>query len=443
MPPDTLQFDVFPLRLTDFELYHIIDDSPKYPGVFPFEIRFRGQLNRDALAAAWRAALQRHPMLSTRLSGQIPNAYWIAGKSPELRWCVADESSCHESPAFDLRCEPPLRAHVSAGVEQFSLKMLFHHACCDGVGALRFVEDLLLAYDQNVTQPSSGPHWPPLNIERLHVRGEFGLRGYRPKLVDFYNVAVVWFRLMFRRLVVVQPRNGMAAVDPNVRYSPWAFSEAWLTRQQCNGLRQLAQRSGVTLNDLMIRALYLTIADWNGKVSRRWMRITIPTNLRLEEDAAMPATNVLGFAFLERRVGRDHDSQGLLQSIHEQMIAVKRGRLGLLFVAGLGIMCRFPRLMRWVLSRDLTFTTAVLSNLGTPLSGSPLACHDQQIVSGGATVEAIVCVPPLRRNTHVSIATMTHAGQLIVVLLADPTRFDQMQRVSFLEMYVSRLIKID
>src|SRR5436190_8605209 len=121
---------------------------------------------------------------------------------------------------------------------------------------------------------------------------------------------------------------------PDHRSGSDIFTTLGSTRHR---LRPLAQRSGVTLNDLMNHDLYLTIADWNGIASRRWMRITIPTNLRLEEDAVMPATNVLGFAFLERRLGRDHDSQVLLRSIHEQMAAVKRGRLGLLFIAGLKI----------------------------------------------------------------------------------------------------------
>jgi hypothetical protein len=430
---------VFPLPVVDFELYHILDDSPEYPGVFPFEVRLRGAMNRDAFAAAWRASLQRHPLLSARLSGHLRNASWIAGTSPELHWSEEPETGYLESPALDLRHEPPLRAHIYAHGDLYSLRMLFHHACCDAVGAFQFIEDLLLAYDHCDRQRSGHPPWRALNATRLRVRGELGLRGYGGKLIDFYNTAAIWFALMFRHATIVRRGVATGTASGVVRHSPWLFSEAWFSRERSDGLRQAAQRSGVTLNDLMLRDLCLAIADWNGGPSQRWIRITVPKNLRVKEDSAMPAANVVGFAFLEHRLGRDHDAKQLLLSIHEQMAAVKRWRLGLAYNAGLRMVCRFPRLTRWVLGRDLTFATASLSNLGTPLRESPLV-HDDRIVCGGATVEAIVCVPPVRRNTHISIATMIHCGQLVVMLIADATRFTREHRESFLEAFVNRLV---
>ena len=139
--------------------------------------------------------------------------------------------------------------------------------------------------------------------------------------------------------------------------------------QTTAGLRQAASAQGVSVNDLLIRDLFVTLMRWNTECGndpkRRNLRILMPQNLRDRDDRTLPTTNLVGFAFVTRRNQLCHRPDELLQSIGEETTLVRQGQLSRYFLGGLGAIESaglLPRLLR----SSVCFATAVLTNLGDP-----------------------------------------------------------------------------
>ena len=140
---------IFPLPLTPFEEYMLTDDRPGCPMTFLFRLRFSGRFRREAFASALRTAVSRHPLLRAivRPGGEIGRS----GSRPMLGnrgWSdatgLADGSLPHADP-MDLSVAPGLRLWLSESEKATDLVAQFHHASCDGLGAMAFLEDLLVA----------------------------------------------------------------------------------------------------------------------------------------------------------------------------------------------------------------------------------------------------------------------------------------------------------
>src|SRR5262245_53320143 len=125
--------------LTPFESLMWLDDRRGYPMTCYVELMFRGELHIDALQAAARQALERHPRLRSRVLSCRDGLQWILDPCAQAD-LVVQRSSTDYPPGFwdgmDLRREHGLRLVALPERETSRLLMQFHHACCDGVGAL-------------------------------------------------------------------------------------------------------------------------------------------------------------------------------------------------------------------------------------------------------------------------------------------------------------------
>ena len=103
---------------------------------------------------AVRRAVLRHPLLCAHLSvSRITGFRWVAAADPYPYVDCADASVPLSFPGrerIDLRSETGLRVWAREGNGHTELRFQFHHACCDGVGAYRVIEDVLCAYDMAV-----------------------------------------------------------------------------------------------------------------------------------------------------------------------------------------------------------------------------------------------------------------------------------------------------
>ena len=139
-----------PLPLTPFEQYMLEDDRPNWPMNILLRLQFSGTFARPAFEAAVQASLRRHPLLAAKVepAGRKRLAWSPASGAPS---CVHWTSACDgdSRPAFtpiDLGQEPGLRLRIMEAEETTELWCQCHHACCDGLGLLQFVQDLLVAY---------------------------------------------------------------------------------------------------------------------------------------------------------------------------------------------------------------------------------------------------------------------------------------------------------
>jgi hypothetical protein len=205
-------------------------------------------------------------------------------------------------------------------------------------------------------------------------------------------------------------------------------------------LRRAAAADEVALNDLLLRDLLLVLAEWNAAHDRGGrLRVNMPTNLRGRRDAAMPAANVIGYAFVERQLGRRADPDRLLDSLVRETASIKRDRPGLLFLGGLGFACGFRGLVPWMLRRRRSFATATLSNLGKLWVRSPLPRVDGKLVAGGAVLQRVSGAPPIRPLTRAGFVALDYNRQLTITLRCDPECFSRAQSQALLDRFLARL----
>lgn len=445
--------ELFPLPLAPFEFYYLQDDRSDYPTAFPAVLRFAGKLDRQAFTHAMQLVVARHPLL-TAIIDRPPNVWpsWTPGPTFTLDWRIEDRDSTVdgwllplEKKPIDLCREPGFRAAVYELLDATELRMEIHHACCDGISAQMIVRDLLLAYDHLAQRRPGEPALPPVDPTRLRLRDEFGMADYRPTLRDVWNMAVLWGAWLLRPAAVVAA-TGRTIAGQRSTEQRFSYATTTMTTEETARLSARAKALGATVNDVVLRDCFQTFDDWNRSASKRprgILRILVPTNLRLEEDLVMPAANVLGFAFLSRRRRAVADSTKLLQGIHEEMAAIKKWRLGLYFVAGVRIACRWPKLLRWSLHRDHAFATAVFSNMAVVFHNLGLPQRDGRAVVGGSELTWMASVPPIRPGTRAALAAVTYAGSLHLHLRGDARWLDDGAVRQIADSLVARLRRSD
>ena len=441
--------ELFPLPLTPFEFYYWCDDRPDYPTTFPLELVFRGQLQREAMETAVRVCLDRHPLLAANLDaapGQFPR--WVKAQvcPLPLDWAESRIPIDHAAGrTIDLTKDVGVRLWVRASAEQSRLVIQFHHACCDALGGLQFVADILVAYDSAVAGADPVAKLPALDPERLSMRGDYGLTeaGYRPNWRDTWMTADSWFRRLLSRPALVAAPREQPPPAPTAG-ADLGYIAHTLTEEERDRLQARASRSGAGVNDLLLAEFLVTLRDWNRKHSgdHRRLVVNVPVSLRSRSDQRLPATNVLGFWFLGRTPRKCDDAEGLVNGIRDEMEAVRKWRLPLYFMGGLGYACRFPRMIRWMLRSNRSFATAVLSNSGRALARLPLEHEHRKWISGGAVLERITGVPPIRPGTRVSVIVAKYAYDMYITLHWDALALAQPAAQELLAAYVQRLTRV-
>jgi hypothetical protein len=253
-------------------------------------------------------------------------------------------------------------------------------------------------------------------------------------------LARVTLPLNYRRAAIVSDHAAPAVNTSGVNAGPNDLVHH-LTEFETAELSRVASKLEVMLNDLFVRDYFLMLTAWNRGTSeaRRQIRILVPTNLRRREDYRMPATNVFSFSFLSRWARDCQDRAALLASVHDEMAEIKQQKRGRYFEAGLRLFCIWPNLLRWSLSRDWPFATAIFSNLGTGLDNVPLPDSDGHKICGDLVFERGSGAAPIRRDTRVSFAVHAYAGRLAVCARSDPRVFSAAQQQAILDAYIEQL----
>ena len=214
-----------------------------------------------------------------------------------------------------------------------------------------------------------------------------------------------------------------SGADQVPRFQTFTFSEA-----DTEQIRIAAKRQGVSLNDLLLRDLFLILDQWNRRHSAdhrsRTIRVCMPVNLRRSTDYRMPAANVVSLSFVDRDAKQLADPIRLLGSLHAQTEQTKRVRTSLAFVPALKLLGMFPGRLHARMQRTHFQASAALSNLGILLARSPLLGRDRRAVSGGLILESIEPFMPLRPLTHAAFAASNYGRKLSLTISHDPRWID-------------------
>ena len=446
--------DVFPLPLAPFEEYLLVDDRPGYRMTFLVEQTFDGEINRPAFDVGITEASLRHPLLSAVVQKRrLLSWRWLsAGNArPNVNWGSLNEPVVFpEEPGIDLTQEIGVRFFVRVGNGQSRLVTQFHHACCDGMGAIQYLSDLFAGYTRVLfPDAKKHPYYQPALASHLLRRAD--LQVHRDRTMP-------WIRLFFRTLVYawkygIHPAKPLARAIPSSGLATPLVYPGTLTRTLSDSaqraLRQVARRCDVTVNELLVRELLLAIRDWNQRHSSvkesDQISIMVPTNLRNLDHDHMPSANVMGLVAFQRSVSEMNQPEKLLESIKEESQFYKRWRYGAAALDGMKVLRWFPGALRLILNRKQAVSSAILSCIGDPslaIAANFPVNEDGNPVFGNLVFSDLNTAPPIRPLTHASFTTWHFSNKLRLGARFDSTVFTQETAQELLDLYADRVIEL-
>ncbi len=432
--------------LTPFELFMWLDDRPQYPLVYQINLKFDGPIDAEAMRAAWRFALARHPLLRSTITQTRQGAEWHAPQGGGTELIVLSKRDAHLSGqvSVDLTTSPGLHGWLCETDAGWDVRMLYHHACCDGQGARLFLQDLVLAYSVLIGSIAEPDPFFSLDVSHLERRANHGAttglnNSLWRKLKEAWLFNFAPLKPAALDTSLTNPTNTGNSAASAVGFCSHRFDPA-----EVELLQDPQRRQGASLNDMAIAVLFTVLGDWqreHGAGLRDWLRISVPFDLRSREDERMPAANRFTYTFLNRRLNECGDWRALLPGVQSEMQFFRQSRFGVEFLDGLKAAARWPRVLRWGLQRNHCFATAVLTNLSDPSRRlrkrlkvdddgfmwlGEARCHEMEILT-----------PPLRPGTRWGWGIFEYAGRLTVTFRYDTTTMSSAAAETILQRYLS------
>jgi hypothetical protein len=437
--------DVFPLTLTPLEHYLLLDARPDYPMTIVGDLRFSGELRREEFERVVAAALARHPLLRAVVRVEKAQAEWVALTTLPAVVDWADTAT-PIVPAgggdFDLRQTCGLRMSVRVGGGASRLVVQVHHACCDGHGAMRFIEDLLGGYA--LALGAGGDGFALRSCAPAQLAGRDDFASQRRAIAEPRGA---WRRhfdaLKFQFLKpdppaapATTPAVGAAGSFPDTQ-------TRYLTDAESRAIRAAATTGAGTLNDAAIAAVFRALREWNRRHSRRRrerFRVLMPIDLRGRADETLPAANRMTYGFIGR-MSEQIDDPRLLESIRDETQYVRRTGAGFEFLDALAAFHR-RRLLPAMIRSKRCLATAVLTNMGDPTRR--FAVHFPRIegkcVVGNVVLESLTGSPPLRPLTRVGFGIGTYAGRIVINARCDRKFFGDPDTRTMLDLFANGLL---
>jgi len=436
-----------PLRLVPWERHMLSDDHRSYPMNFFARFRFRGHFRRDALDAAAQATIERHP-LTTAVAHRTWYGRWEwRGVEPQLevrRFARTERERLPPAEPLDIRRRPGLRLWILEDAEGTDIVTQLHHSMSDALGGFQLIEDFLVGYALNVGASCRRSSLRPVDAGRLARRGTFGVtkRNFFSALWSQRRGLGALARFYGRTPKPLVERGNRPLHPPLADNWP-TFITHRFTPEETQTYRDRATRSGVTVHELLLRDLFLTIgrsrAEGGTAAPGDLLRVFTPINMRLPFDRKTPAANLVSHVFYDVKQRDLADPETLLASLSEAGLRNRRDRAGLSWLWGLQAVAWTQigfAIDPWI--RRCT-TTALLTNVGGPLDRIPLPRRDGQIVVGDATLEEIDLVAPLRAMTQASIAVHVYADRLGLTLNYDSAALTPADAGRLMDSYVNRI----
>ncbi len=416
--------------MAPFERYMRADDRPGYAMAFKLRLRFSGRLDLERWQEALRFAQNSHPLLRAVVQGRGDRLNWVAADPAALPFTVGAGTAGPGGAmaAFDLAAERGWRVRVDQA-ENAVVTAEFHHANCDALGALNFLDDALRHYaGRGAAQPPSEAAAELRRRTRLNVTWRQHLRRLR------WDVAGTANFLRARPQPLAVPAAAPACLP--------GLGEAVAFRRLAPA-GGAAARGGATVNDVLLAHYFATLVAWNRKHGvageAGLLRVAVPTNLRALGGPRRTACNVVSMVFLDRRADQPMAEPAFTAALHQEMAGIRRRNMGVCFLRILGTAAAVPGGIALLLD-DSCRSTSVLSNLGVVWADSPLAGPDGRLRVGDAVLERIEFLPPIRPLSRVGVGALSYAGQLTLALNCDVRTLSARDGHAVLADFAARLL---
>ncbi|MCA9216603.1 MAG: hypothetical protein KDB27_26215 [Planctomycetales bacterium] len=436
---------VFPLHLTPFESYMLLDDQPGHPMTFIVQLTFDGQFNRDAFLKSVPPAIERHPLLNAIVQPKKQNRdCWVNAKQ-EVRIDIAGIDAPLEfanGEFIDLRKEIGLRIWVRNDAGGGAMTFQFHHAVCDGIGSYQFIGDLLWFYAQQ-TDATDLPELPEIDVTELRnrLRANYKQEHFQLTEDEFQGEWKNSAKMVFTQVNRLRPSefapDSVSAPFPGIESVH--FDKAWYRK-----FRKAAQALSMTSNDLLLEKMFVALGKWNrtnGGTGFGRLCVMVPLDLRESMGGKMPAANIVTYAFIRAKQRLVKKTDEFRHWLREEMTFVKQTRFTSRFTNLIVGTVRHPKLTRYALRSPKCLATATLSNTGDPtrrfhvefpkVNGN-LRCGNLEITDVGG-------VPPMRQFTRATTSIFTYGRGLRICMRCDPHLFRAQDTGAVLETYANEL----
>jgi hypothetical protein len=434
------------LPTTAFEEHMLADDRPSHPMVIASQFHFSGKAPREALAAAFEMVMNREPLLSARVDASgFGRPRWMRGAIPRLHHRASSEPpliGAISLPRFAPQDGPLVHAEIVEGPDRWTINLAVHHAACDGLGLVGFMERWLLE-----ASGIQGRRPRPANEVRacLQARGRVALswKGFLRMLPDL-RVGLAGVKQFMGRSVVELGTCGAARMEPEAGTWTPEILVSEIDAATSSHVEAAARAAGVTVNDVFAAAFLAAVteaaeASGASATGDAWIRLSVPVSLRTKSDHLLPAANRVSMVFLDRQ--RDHcaDGHGLVKGVHAEMELIRAHALGHIMPMSLELGRLMPGGLRRAARRSAPQATAVLSNLGRCFHRSPLMDASGSLRIGASSLESWWIVPPVRPGTALAVATHETGGRRVVAAHLDPTALSSSVAKSVLDRFAAWL----
>jgi len=442
------------LPLTAFEEFMLLDDRPSHPMAIVARFDFADGPPPPGLAEAFGAALRQEPLLTARIV-RPPRGRprWVAAEPPALE--VAEIAAGESVPPLrriDPARGPMIGATLVERASDWSIVVAVHHAACDGLGLLGFVERWFLRAAGREGRRGRDPADTLAAVDkRGRVAGSWReFLGLLPRLAKGLEGVGQFVSREVASLTDRPPGAGASSGTEGAAADAWrpTILSATLDEREVERLERRARAAGVMVNDLLMTSFVATLGrHLEGRDPRHggaaWIRLATPLSLRTKSDHRLPAANRVSMVFFDRRAADRRDEAALARSFREEMDVIRTHALGHVLPLSLEVGRWLPGGLRRTVARPQPQSTAVLSNLGGCFVRSPLLDDAGCLRVGAGRLAGWWMVPPLRPGTALAAATHETRGRRTVAFHVDAARVPPARARAWLAELVESLARDD
>lgn len=437
---------IFPLPLTPLERFLVQCDTRRSSMVIRVVLRFSGEYQAEILIDTLQRAIQRHPLLSCRLSNQRFRPHWVAGTrekivTHQVTGSIFSADSGYFAKRIDLTQSGGLHTEIRFMDDGIKVTFDAHHAVTDGNGLRQVLTDWLHLYHSKINGLTT--RLPVIDPDRLQQRDRF------PQPAAVAPITLREAVRNFACTVKGRTARWISARHIETQRKSSAHSycvEHILSTSEVEQIHKRLSAWNVTLNDLMIVACMSTYAKLAPDGSAR-DRITVlnPTDLRLPSDRSLPATNRFGFAFVRRLRSDCHTPANLLMGVHDEMKYVRDGYIGVEFIKGLKSASRIPGGVNFIRRLGLFIPSLQWTCLGDVTRGARrlMEWKNGILHSGGLRLESATGFAPFAENVPISVATCEAGSRITLTLRCSTSHVTPEQARMFVTTLIDQICAFD
>ena len=432
---------------------------------FAIRLVFDGSVCRESLQKSVADAASSHPLLKSYVRAGNDSLAIYKAPPTDLNWVPAEVNpvihvleidDCDRpiglearSDRIDLNREIGFKTFISMHNGTTNVHFLFHHAACDGLGAFRFIEEVLNRYHAAQTQIEFPI--PKVNSKLLKLRN------------SNCDIKLPWYRRLARSGFVLPCRIfGMVGQTPAkiAASSPepdggssqpvsgvFEMPTVTLSEAETAAVSRFAAEHQSSTNELLLNQLFDVLTTWNQKSPSNEtgkVRIIVPISLRNKAHHAMPAANCVSMVYVDAgnsEAELDSDSSKSLAGISKQLKYIRKWQIEYSWNQTANFAFRSKRiedLLRKQSGRHLC--TTVLSNLGQPFKRSTLPVReDGRVQVGDLTLLSAHIAAPTTTNTIATFAALFYAGRLTLTLNFNQAKISRADAQALMDLWATSL----